>query len=69
MSLIQKPNWFLNQNQKILVGPHIVPGGTANKMPLHKIRKQVQNRPTRRLAVVVASVITWHVHILEYTVL
>ena len=28
------------------MGPHIVPRGTANNMPLHKIRKKVQNRPT-----------------------
>ena len=39
-------HWFMNQNLKNLVVPHIVPRGTANNVLLHKIRKKVQNRPT-----------------------
>ena len=32
-------HWFLNQNQKNLFVPHIVPRVTANNMLLHKIQK------------------------------
>ena len=35
----------MNQNQKNLVSPHIVPRGIANNMPLQKIRKKCKIGP------------------------